>query len=418
MRWRNPSAPTGTGAHEATTAQLGALYPLVFSSAQRTPGVLIGQDLFGGPFCFDPFTLYESGELTNPNALLIGQIGRGKSSLIKTLLLRQIAFGRSAMVLDPKGEYAPLARRCGAAVVSLDPAGAQRLNPLELGGEEQLVSRLTLLDALGERALERVLLPRERAALEVALTSAERRVQRVPTLPDVVEALLYPQGEAAELIATTKELLAEEGRDLGLGLRRLVTGDLRGLFDGPSTVHLNPETPLVCLDLSALYGSPALGLLMACATAWLQAEIRRRASTSQRTILVLDEAWAVLREPSVARWLQASWKLSRSWGVANVAVLHRLSDLLAVGSEGSELRQLAEGLLADSETRICYQQPPGEVAASARLLGLSDAECEVLPQLSRGVGLWKVGGRSSLVRHLVGPRESELIDTDSSMAAR
>ena len=230
--------------------------------------------------------------------------------------------------------------------------------------------------------------------------------------------MLYPQGEAAELIATTKELLAEEGRDLGLGLRRLVTGDLRGLFDGPSTVHLNPETPLVCLDLSALYGSPALGLLMACATAWLQAEIRRRASTSQRTILVLDEAWAVLREPSVARWLQASWKLSRSWGVANVAVLHRLSDLLAVGSEGSELRQLAEGLLADSETRICYQQPPGEVAASARLLGLSDAECEVLPQLSRGVGLWKVGGRSSLVRHLVGPRESELIDTDSSMAAR
>jgi type IV secretory pathway VirB4 component len=408
--------PVGAGAHETTTLHVGALYPLVFSTPSSTPGAFVGQDLFGGPFSFDPFTRYESGELTNPNVLLVGQIGRGKSSLVKSFVLRQLAFGRSAMVLDPKGEYAALAQHCGAEVVALEPGGGQRLNPLELDDVGSSLSRLVLLEALGERALERRLSARERAALEVGLATLDARTaERAPTLPELVEVLLVPEATAAAELATSVPELAAEGRDLGLALRRLVVGDLAGMFDGPSTVELDLGAPLVCLDLSALYGSAGLGMLMACAAAWLQAEVRRRALEGRRTLLVFDEAWALLREPAVARWLQASWKLSRAWGVSNVAVLHRLSDLSAVGSEGSELRLLAEGLLADSETRICYQQPPGEVAGSARLLGLTEAEREVLPELPRGVALWKSGSSSTLVRHLLGPAEVALIDTDGAM---
>jgi len=74
-------------------------------------------------------------------------------------------------------------------------------------------------------------------------------------------------------------------------------------------------------------------------------------------------------QPRVARWLQTSWKLSRAHGVANMAVLHRLSDLRSVGTEGSEQVGLAEGLLADSETRVVYAQSPGELARTSDLLG-------------------------------------------------
>ncbi len=412
MRWRDPSRPIGVSAHETTTAHLGALYPMIFATASSTPGVFIGHDLFGGAFCFDPFSRYEAGELTNPNAVVLGQIGRGKSSLLKTFLLRQLAFGRSAMILDPKGEYGALARQCGAQVITLDPAGTLRLNPLDIGAAEQFPAQLTLLDALGERSLERTLLARERAALEVALRGCQ---EGVPTIARVVDSLLNPTEHAAHAISTSVTSLKEEGRDLGLGLRRLVSGDLAGLFDEESNVDLDVAAPMVCLDLSALYGSPALGLLMACAASWLQAEVRRRSKVGRKTIFVLDEAWAVLREPAVARWLQASWKLSRAWGVANFAVLHRPSDLLAVGEEDTEVRHLAEGLLSDSETRICYQLPPGEVGSSAQLLGLNAPEIEVLAHLPRGVALWKVGGSSTLVRHLVGTQESALVDTDGLM---
>ncbi len=79
---------------------------------------------------------------------------------------------------------------------------------------------------------------------------------------------------------------------------------------------------------------------------------------------------------------------------------------------------LAEGLLSDSETLVIYAQPPGEVAKAADLLSLSSTEVDLVPQLRRGVALWKVGRRSFLVRHVVGSAERALIDTDAAMGAR
>ena len=84
----------------------------------------------------------------------------------------------------------------------------------------------------------------------------------------------------------------------------------------------------------------------------------------------------------MARWLQSSWKLSRAMGVANIAVLHRLSDLGSVGAAGSEQVGLAEGLLADSETRVVYAQSPGEVARTGELLGLTATEADLVSTLS------------------------------------
>ena len=209
---------------------------------------------------------------------------------------------------------------------------------------------------------------------------------------------------------------------MALELRRLVHGDLRGMFDGPTTPGLDLSAPLVVLDLSALYTSAALGVLMACATAWLQAALARDAGTrgagAQVYYLVVDEAWAILSNLGVARWLQSSWKLSRAFGVSNIAVLHRVSDLRSVGASDSEQVALAQGLLADSETRVVYAQAPGELTAAASLLQLSSTEAELLPQLRRGVALWKVGQRSFLVQHRLSAMERRMVDTDAAMAGR
>jgi hypothetical protein len=204
-----------------------------------------------------------------------------------------------------------------------------------------------------------------------------------------------------------------------------VHGDLCGMFDGPTTSDLDLSAPLVVLDLSALYTSAALGILMACATAWLQAALARASSsaggatarTSGQVFLVVDEAWAILSNLGVARWLQSSWKLSRAFGVSNVAVLHRVSDLRSVGASDSEQVALAQGLLADSETRVIYAQSPGELALADELLSLSATESDLLPQLRRGVALWKVGQRSFLVQHRLSPMERLLVDTDGAMTS-
>ena len=168
MRGFEPGVPAGSAAHETTTRHVGALYPLLRDTGLTVPGPLIGVDLLGGPFVYDPFELYAAGRLTNPNAVVFGQIGRGKSALIKTYLFRQLAFGRSAFVLDPKGEYGALAAAAGVEPLRLRPAGPLRINPLDLavGGEVDLAAeRLQLLEALAASTVDRSLSPRERQVM-------------------------------------------------------------------------------------------------------------------------------------------------------------------------------------------------------------------------------------------------------------
>ena len=104
------------------------------------------------------------------------------------------------------------------------------------------------------------------------------------------------------MLRTRPHELLEDGRDVALELRRLVHGDLRGMFDGQTTRGLDLSAPLVILDLSALYSSAALGVLMACATAWLQAALTRTAEgpAGQQTFLVVDEAWAILSKDRIS----------------------------------------------------------------------------------------------------------------------
>jgi type IV secretory pathway VirB4 component len=417
-------------AHQVTTRNLGAAYPFIAEAGLGQRGVVIGDDLLGGSFVFDPFELYAQGVVSNPNMVVFGQIGRGKSAFVKTFLWRQAVFGRRAWVVDPKGEYGDLAAAWGVRPVALRPGGSIRLNPLDAGPDdvshgEEVVDGLgstarrqtELLTSLACACLGRSLFPRERAALGLALAAAAQR-HAVPTVPSVVDALLTPTADAAASLRTELRELLEDGRDVALELRRLVHGDLRGMFDGPTTPGLDLSAPLVILDLSALYTSTALGVLMACATAWLQAALSRTAARERRQVfVVVDEAWAILSNLGVARWLQSSWKLSRAFGVSNVAVLHRVSDLHSVGASDSEQVALAQGLLADSETRVVYAQSPGELAVASDLLSLSSTEAELLPQLRRGIALWKVGQGSFLVQHRLSSMERMLVNTDAAMGS-
>ena len=170
---------------------------------------------------------------------------------------------------------------------------------------------------------------------------------------------------------------------------------------------------MVVLDLSRL-GShdDALAIAMTCTSAWLEASLA--AGGGQRWI-IYDEAWRLLRSLPLVRRMQAQWKLSRAHGIANLLVLHRLSDLDAVGAAGSEVRALAEGLLADCSTRVIYRQETDQLESAGSALGLTRTERDLLPALPRGTGLWKVANRSYVVHHRLHPDEAAVFDTDAAM---
>ena len=124
MSWRSVAQP----AHRATTRHAQAIYPFMASGGLGGQGVFIGRDSSGGAFAYDGWVLYSREEIKDANMIIFGRIGQGKSALIKTLIWRNLLFGRRAFVLDVKREYGLLCQLLG---VTPDHAQTRRRNPTE-----------------------------------------------------------------------------------------------------------------------------------------------------------------------------------------------------------------------------------------------------------------------------------------------
>jgi len=401
--------------HQDTSAILADAYPFLAEGGLGPDGVFVGQDLYsGGAFTYDPWVLYARGLITAPNLVLAGIVGSGKSALVKSLCVRSIPFGRRVYVAcDPKGEHSAVARAVGGRAIELGHGMPTRLNPLDEGYRPdsttdaewaiQLASRRRdLIGALTETVLSRPLSPLEHTAIDAALSSTVRE-NDVPILPMVVEHLLAPDDDL-------DGRLAEDGRLAGHALRRLVGGDLAGLFDGPSTERFDPSLPMISLDLSRVAENSALvSVLMTCSSAWMEAALLDP-NGGQRWV-VYDEAWRLMSYPALLRRMDAHWRLARHYGIANLLAFHKLSDLDNVGDAGSAMRSLASSLLANAETRVVYRQESDQLGVTAQMLGLTGTEQALLPGLGVGQGLWRIKERAFVVQHQLHPTELELFET-------
>ncbi|MCK7626181.1 ATP-binding protein [Streptomyces sp. RS10V-4] len=419
-------------AHRMTTAVAAGAYPFLAEGGLGAQGIYIGRDVHAeAAFTYDPFALYGKLEgFTNPNILLAGVIGMGKSALAKSLAVRAVAFGyRIYVPCDPKGEWTVVAQALGGQTIALGPGLPGRLNPLDAPAKPHGISkddwsgevrkrRLLLLGSLAKTVLRRELHPMEHTALDVALDHVVTHAQATgatPLLGDVAHVLGTPELLDAAL-GEPAGRLGQAAEDLAHALRRLIHGDLAGMFDAPSTVTFDPTAPMLSIDLSRLGGAgddTALVLAMTCASAWMESALADPGGG--RRWVIYDEAWRVMRHVALLERMQSQWKLSRGLGIANMIVIHRLSDLLTAGDAGSRGRALAEGLLTDCSTRIIYRQEADQLASAATLLGLTGVETQAVSALTKGRGLWKVAGRSFITQHLLHPRERELFDTDARM---
>ena len=172
--------------------------------------------------------------------------------------------------------------------------------------------------------------------------------------------------------ATTVEGFREAAREAALALQRLSEGELGACSTGRRAFHRpcgagHGPRPVRLLRLKAL------AIVMTCAAAvqrsviaQLHAGADAQGKPAPKFINVFDEAWRVLSVLGVGEWLQDLFKNSRSYGVQNVLVMHRLSDLSAAGAAGSREVALAEGLLHDTQTRVVYARYRTSCPAPAR----------------------------------------------------
>ncbi|WFP17549.1 hypothetical protein [Citricoccus muralis] len=216
-------------------------------------------------------------------------------------------------------------------------------------------------------------------------------------------------------MSTFQPPLTKAAGHLELTLHRITSGDLAGMFDGESTVTFDPNAPAVSIDSSALSGaSPeAVRVVNACAGAWTEAMITN--SDYGQRLVIYEEGWDNISSEADLQRMVESWKLARAYGLFNILVMHKISDLDMAGDQKSRMAAMARSLLADSDVKVIYRQDASALKVTMDELDLSDRERALIKSLDKGVGLWRLRESSFEVANDRSRAETPLFDTDERM---
>ena len=434
------------------TDALAAAFPL---ASPDLPGPLPGEPapaggvLYGVNLDGDGIVWWDRWAVDNYNSVVLARSGAGKSYLVKLDLLRHLYDGVQVAVIDPEDEYTHLAGAVDGTIVRLGAPGV-RLNPFDLPAGETRADTLTRR-ALFLHTLAGVLLggpppPTERAALDRAILACYAAAgisndpatwtRPAPLLPDLAAALHAPEG-TADARGREHGPPAEAGRTLAARLAPWTHGSFKDLFDGPTTTRpaghlvvwstrhlpdeLRPAGMLLALD--AIWRDidtptpTAPAPLGGRDPAWLANQRTQPAQPDQprtdsaagpRRLVVIDEAWTLMREAEGARFLYRLAKAARKRRAGLLVVTQDAADLL-----GSDLGQ---AVVANAATQILMRQAPQAITAVTAAFGLTAGEAALLLAAERGDALLLAGGHRVAFHAIAGPGEHDLAATGTDVA--
>ena len=377
--------------------------PLTTGEDGIASGVLYGLNAASGaPVVWDRFAQ------DNYNSITLARSGAGKSFLTKLELLRLLFTGATASVIDPEDEYVRLAGTVGGHVIALGAEGV-RLNPFDLptnvgGGEHDVLTRrvlflhtfLAVLLGTQLTAAEKAVLDRAILAVyhRAGITADPRTWQRTPpTLTDLATVLAEDPSEAAV--------------DLAARLTPYTTGSHAKLFNGHSTTPTTGHLVVFALrQLPEEVKAPAI--LLALDAVWRQVTHRAQAG---RHLVVVDEAWLLMRDGAGARFLFSMAKAARKHWTGLAVITQDADDVLA--------SPLGRAIVSNAATQILLRQAPQAIDTITDTFHLCHGEREYLLTATRGEALLLTGDRRHKAAFIsvAAPGEYQVITTDPAELA-
>lgn len=392
------------------TDALAAAFPFTSPDLPTTAGDTGMGVLYGLNLHSPGVVVWDRWAQPNYNSVILARSGEGKSYLAKIDLLRNLYLGVEARVIDPEDEYLRLAEAVGGTIIRPGTPGV-RINPLDLsaGDGDALVRRALFMQTFvavltGGGNGTGAIAPEEAAALDVAVLAAYRakgittdpRTWRrpAPLLADVAKALT-DAGDA--------------GRTLAARLHPYVAGSFKGLFDGPTTTAADGHLVVYAIKDLPEELQP-IGTLLILDAIWKTVSTTNRRGTSGRRLVLVDEAWLMLRQGLGAQFLFRLAKSARKYNTGLSVITQDAADVLAT--------EVGRAVVSNAATQVLLRQAPQAIDAVTEAFGLTDGERAFLLSSSRGDALLASGSSRVAFHSLASDIEHDLVVTGPPTACR
>jgi conjugal transfer ATP-binding protein TraC len=392
-----------------STGALSTSFPFTSADLTQDSGILYGINMHNsGLVIFDRFSL------ENGNSVVFAKSGAGKSFLVKLEALRSMMFGTEIFIIDPENEYQKMCDAAGGAYVRLSLNSSTRINPFDLPkvvdseeADNALRSNLITLHGLlrlmmgGAQAQMQgnsemvvpALAPSEEADLDAALISTYAKAGitndpltqagQPPTINDLYDTLLHMGGT---------------GPQLAQRLRKYTSGTFAGIFSQQSNINI--DNPLVVFNVRDLEDElRPVAMYIVLNYIW-----NKTKSDQKKRILIVDEAWQLMKYEDSANFLFSLAKRARKYNLGVTTITQDVEDFM-----GS---RLGRAIVANASMQFLLKQSPSSVDILSDVFKLTSEERKRLSQFPVGQGLFFAGQNHVHIQIVASPTETGLITTN------
>ncbi len=393
-----------------STGALSTTFPFTSADLTQDNGILYGINMHNsGLVIFDRFSL------ENGNAVVFAKSGAGKSFTVKLEALRSMMYGTEIFIIDPENEYQRMAEAVGGAYVRLSLSSPTRINPFDLPkvvdseeADNALRSNLITLHGLlrlmmggaqsqmqssGGAIAMPALAPSEEADLDAALIETYAKAgitndplthnSQPPTIADLYDTLLHMGGT---------------GPQLAQRLRKYTTGTFAGIFSQQSNINI--DNPMVVFNVRDLEDElRPVAMYIVLNYIW-----NKTKSDQKKRILIVDEAWQLMKYEDSASFLFSLAKRARKYNLGITTITQDVEDFM-----GS---RMGRAIVANASMQILLKQSTSAVDVLSGVFKLTSEEKKRLSQFPVGQGLFFAGQSHVHIQITASPTETGLITTN------
>jgi len=372
------------------TTSLATTFPFTSSELTANEGIMYGiNENNGSLIIFDRFTL------ENYNSCVFAKAGAGKSFLVKLEILRSFVFDAEIIVIDPENEYETLCNAVGGENILFSFNSKSKINPFDLAqvreeGENELNQKILSL-----HSLFKIIMGNMTATEEAIL---DRSLMATYQMKGITQEPATQTKEPPLMEDLYKTLMGMEdplSRSLADRIEKYVRGSFSGIFDQHSNVDIkNKFTVFSLRDLEASLRPIAMFVILDFIWTKVRKELKKR-------ILVVDEAWFMMRTPDSADFLNSIAKRARKYYLGLTTVTQDVEDFLK--------DDIGKSIITNSSIQVLMKQHPAAIEKVGSVFYLSEGEKQFLLSCDIGEGLFFAGNNHVAIKVAASPQEHQLI---------